>query len=77
MATASKLLDLIISKCEPSEISLKSAKPPQVDKLSYANFLKACEWIVLPQGFHAPMIFKQAELQAWTLKPANPKFDKR
>jgi hypothetical protein len=31
------------------------------------------EWIIHKEGFRAPKILEQARLQAWTLKPANPR----
>jgi hypothetical protein len=31
---------------------------------------KLFDWVILPQGFHAPRIMELAKLQAWTLKPA-------
>ena len=32
------------------------------------------DWIIHKEGFRAPKILEQARLQAWTLKPATPKF---
>ncbi len=31
---------------------------------------KLWNWVIFPEGFHAPAIMKLARLQAWTLKPA-------
>jgi hypothetical protein len=28
------------------------------------------DWIIFPEGFHAPHLMELAKLQAWTLKPA-------
>jgi hypothetical protein len=74
MATAGDVMDLNLSGRKlPDQLSLRRGRPPQVENLNYTNFLKACRWTLLPNGFHAPKIFEQAELQAWTLKPAIPK----
>jgi hypothetical protein len=31
---------------------------------------KLWDWIIFPEGFHAPRLMELARLQAWTLKPA-------
>jgi hypothetical protein len=31
---------------------------------------KLWNWVIFPEGFHAPKIIELARLQAWTLKPA-------
>jgi hypothetical protein len=31
---------------------------------------KLWNWVIFPEGFHAPRLMAVARLQAWTLKPA-------
>ena len=31
---------------------------------------KLWDWVIFPDGFHAPHLMELARLQAWTLKPA-------
>jgi hypothetical protein len=71
LATACKLLDLVISRKElPESTRTIKGKPPQVKHVSGVNLAKACKWKVLPRKFKAPKILEQAKLQAWTLRPA-------
>jgi hypothetical protein len=73
LATASKLLGLIISrKGLPESTRLVKGRPPQVNHISGVNLTKACKWKVMPLNFKAPKILEQAKLQAWTLRPAVP-----
>jgi peptidoglycan/xylan/chitin deacetylase (PgdA/CDA1 family) len=38
---------------------------------------KIWDWVIFPEGFHAPNLMSLARLQAWTLKPARLKPDGR
>lgn len=73
LTTTCKLLSLIISrKSLPEGIYVSKGKPPQLQHINGASFMKACKWNVLPRGFKAPKILEQVKLQAWTLRPATP-----
>ena len=40
------------------------------DKYVADDSPKLWDWVIFPEGFHAPRIIELARLQAWTLKPA-------
>ena len=72
LPTACKLLTRILAGKVPKEVALKKGKRPQLHYMNRVAFEKNCNWSVLPKKFKAPLIFEQACLQAWTLKPATP-----
>ena len=76
LSTECRLLTSILRGRVPRRIALKRGIRPQLDRLSKAEFIRNCRWVVLPHGFRAPKIFEQACLQAWTLKPAVPNMKK-
>jgi hypothetical protein len=57
----------------------KKKLPPQftirkgnftADKYVANDDPKIFNWVIHPEGFHAPKLMELAKLQAWTLKPA-------
>ncbi|HEX4951582.1 MAG TPA: polysaccharide deacetylase family protein [Blastocatellia bacterium] len=59
-----KLLDRL-----PAEIEIVAGKFT-ADKYVANDDPKIFNWVIHPEGFHAPKLMELAKLQAWTLKPA-------
>ena len=53
----------------PAEIEIITGKFT-ADKYVADDDPKIFNWVIHPEGFHAPKIMELAKLQAWTLKPA-------
>ena len=66
---AAVIEDLISSGKTPNDVKLR------IGKFTAAKYVaedspQLWNWVIFPEGFHAPKIMELARLQAWTLKPA-------
>ena len=53
----------------PDTVKIRKGKFT-ADKYVADDDPKIFNWVIHPEGFHAPKIMELAKLQAWTLKPA-------
>jgi hypothetical protein len=53
----------------PNEVKIKNGNFT-ADKYVADDDPKIFNWVIHPEGFHAPKLMELAKLQAWTLKPA-------
>lgn len=54
---------------QPDRVTLREGKLT-AEKYVAEDSPKLWNWLIFPEGFHAPKIMELARLQAWTLKPA-------
>jgi hypothetical protein len=66
---ASAAESIIVSGQPPTEITRKSGRFT-ADRYVAEDSPALWNWVIFPEGFHAPHIMELARLQAWTLKPA-------
>jgi hypothetical protein len=66
---ASAAHDIIATGKAPSEVAHKSGRFT-ADRYVAEDSPALWNWVIFPEGFHAPRIMELARLQAWTLKPA-------
>lgn len=69
---ASSTEEIIVQGKAPSDVSRKVGTFTS-DRYVAADSPALWNWIIFPEGFHAPRIMELARLQAWTLKPAIPR----
>ena len=60
---------LLVTGREPTKVKILKGKFT-ADKYVAEDDPKIFNWVIHPEGFHAPKIMELAKLQAWTLKPA-------
>jgi len=61
--------DLIVKGRAPVSVERKSGRL-SADRYVAEDSPALWNWVIFPEGFHAPHIMELARLQAWTLKPA-------
>jgi peptidoglycan/xylan/chitin deacetylase (PgdA/CDA1 family) len=61
--------ELISTGRPPREVALRRGRFT-ADRYVTADSPALWNWVIFPEGFHAPQIMELARLQAWTLKPA-------
>ena len=61
--------DIIVTGKAPSDVARKSGRFT-ADRYVADDSPALWNWVIFPEGFHAPRIMELARLQAWTLKPA-------
>ncbi len=70
LATLGGFVDILLGKeAKPEDIEIKHGNFT-ADKYVADDDPKIFNWVIHPEGFHAPKIMELAKLQAWTLKPA-------
>ena len=70
LATLGGFVDIILKKePKPEFIEIKKGNFT-ADKYVADDDPKIFNWVIHPEGFHAPKLMELAKLQAWTLKPA-------
>jgi hypothetical protein len=70
LATLGGFVDIILKKeSKPEYLEIKKGNFT-ADKYVADDDPKIFNWVIHPEGFHAPKIMELAKLQAWTLKPA-------
>jgi len=72
--------DYLATLAAAIEETIAAGKPPATverlsgrftsDKYVAEDSPALWDWIIFPEGFHAPHLMELARLQAWTLKPA-------
>jgi len=66
---AGTLEELIASGKVPAEV-IRREGHYTADRYVAEDSAALWNWVIFPEGFHAPRIMELARLQAWTLKPA-------
>ena len=66
---ASAAQGIIVTGKAPSDVARKSGRFT-ADRYVADDSPALWNWVIFPEGFHAPRIMELARLQAWTLKPA-------
>jgi hypothetical protein len=66
---ASAIEGIVVNGKVPSDV-LRKAGQFTADRYVAEDSPALWNWVIFPEGFHAPRIMELARLQAWTLKPA-------
>lgn len=70
LATLASVLEDILSKGTHPELVKIGHAELGAERHVAEDSLGLWNWVIFPEGFHAPEIMRLARLQAWTLKPA-------
>jgi hypothetical protein len=66
---ASATEEIMVTGRTPTDVVRKSGRFT-ADRYVADDSPALWNWVIFPEGFHAPHIMELARLQAWTLKPA-------
>jgi hypothetical protein len=70
LATLGAVVETILTAPRPpAQVSVKAGRFTAASYLA-EDSPKLWNWVIFPEGFHAPKLMELARLQAWTLKPA-------
>ena len=69
LATLAGTFEELASGKAPADVTRREGRFT-ADRYIAEDSPKLWNWVIFPEGFHAPRIMELARLQAWTLKPA-------
>ncbi len=69
LATIAKAYEDLLTGRKPTQVMIQRGNFT-ADKYVADDDPKIFNWVIHPEGFHAPKLMELAKLQAWTLKPA-------